>query len=67
MTRVAKRDVDKGALRQMWREQANALGFLPGRVLDAAREREPETSTWGPASRESILSGNEYFVTDAVN
>ena len=67
MTRAAKRDVDKGALRQVWREQANAFGFSPGTVLDAAREREPETSTWGPASRESILAGAEYFVTDAVN
>ena len=67
MTRAAKRDVDKGALRRVWREQANALGFSPGTVLDAAREREPETSTWGPAGRGSILAGNEYFVTDAVN
>ena len=67
MTRAAKRDVDKGALRQVWEKQAAALGFSPERVLDGAREREPETSTWGAASRESILAGNEYFATDAVN
>ena len=67
MTRAAKRDVDKGTLRQVWEKQAAALGFSPERVLDGAREREPETSTWGAASRGSILAGNEYFVTDAVN
>ena len=67
MTRAAKRDMDKGALRQVWEKQAATLGFSPEPVLEGAREREPETSTWGAASRESILAGNEYFVTDAVN
>ena len=67
MTRAAKRDVDKGALRQVWEKQAATLRFSPEPVLEGAREREPETSTWGAASRESILAGNEYFVTDAVN
>ena len=67
MTRAAKRDVDRGELRQVWRKQAAALGFSPEAVLDAAREREPETATWGPASRESILAGGEYYATDAVN
>ena len=67
MTRASKRDVDKGALRQVWEKQAEALGFSPQTVLDAAREREPETSTWGSASRESILAGGEYYATDAVN
>ena len=67
MTRAAKRDMDKGELRQVWEKQAAGLRFSPETVLDAAREREPETSAWGPASRESILAGHEYFVTDAVN
>ena len=67
LTRAAKREVDRGELRQVWRKQAAALGFSPETVLDAAREREPETSTWGPASRESILAGGEYYATDAVN
>ena len=35
--------------------------------MDRAAEREPETSTWGPASREALLSGGEYFVTGAVD
>ena len=67
MTRAAKRDVDKGALRGVWEKQAAGLGFSPERVLDAAREREPETATWGRADRESLLAGKEYFVTDAID
>ena len=67
MTRAVKRDVDKGALRQVWDRQAQSLGFLPEPIMDRAAEREPETSTWWPASREELLSGAEYFVTDAVN
>ena len=70
MTRTAKRDVDKGALRQVWERQAEALGFSPEAVLDGAREREPETSTWSKVDRESLLAGEEraeYFVTHAVN
>ncbi len=35
--------------------------------MDRAAKREPETSTWGPASREALLAGEEYFVTDAVD
>ncbi len=67
MTRAAKRDVDKGELRQVWERQALSLGFSPQPVMERAAEREPETSTWGPARREALLSGEEYFVTDAVN
>ena len=66
MTRALKRDVDKGALRRVWEKQADGLGFSPRTVIEAAREREPETSTWGPASRDSILAGEEYYATDAV-
>ncbi len=67
MTRAAKRDVDKGELRQVWERQAQSLGFEPEAIMDRAAEREPETSTWGPASREALLSGGEYFVTGAVD
>ena len=67
MTRAVKRDVDKGELRQVWDRQAQSLGFSPEPIMDRAAEREPETSTWEPASREALLSGEEYFVTDAVN
>ena len=27
----------------------------------------PKTVTWSSASRDSILAGNEYFITDSVN
>ena len=57
----------KPTLRQVWEKQAAALWFSPERVFEGAREREPETSTWGAASRGSILAGKEYFVIDAVN
>ena len=67
VTRAAKRDVDKGALRQVWDRQAQSLGFSPEPIMDGAAEREPETSTWEPASREALFAGEEYFVTDAVN
>ena len=67
MTRAVKRDVNKGALRQVWDRQAQSLGFSPDPIMDRAAEHEPETSTWEPASREALLSGEEYFVTDAVN
>ena len=67
MTRAAKRDVDKGELRQVWERQAHSLGFSPEAIMDRAAEREPETSTWGPASREALLSGGEYFATGAVD
>jgi len=67
MTRAAKRNVDKGELRQVWDRQAQSLGFSPEPIMDKAAEREPETSTWGPASREALLSGEEYFVTGAVD
>ena len=67
VTRGAKRDVDKDALRQVWDRQAQSLGFSPEPIMDRAAERERETSTWEPASREALLSGEDYFVADAVN
>ena len=39
MTRAHKRDVDKEALHENWREQAAALGFSADTVTEAARER----------------------------
>ena len=38
MTRAHKRDVDKDALREHWKEQAAAMGFDPGRTMARARE-----------------------------
>ena len=67
MTRAHKRDVDKGELRRIWSRQASELGFSPDTVLDRAKGREAETSTWGKVERDSLLAGKEYFVTDAVN
>ena len=67
MTRANKRDVDKGELRRIWSRQTTELGFSPETVLDRARGREAEASTWGKVERDSLLAGKEYFVTDAVN
>ena len=67
MTRAAKLDVDKGALRQVWERQAQSLGFSLLAIMDKAAEREPETSTWAPAGREALVAGEEYFVTGAVD
>ena len=38
MTRAHKRDVDKNALREHWKEQAAAMGFDPGKTIAQARE-----------------------------
>ena len=40
MTRAAKRDVDREALREHWREQATALGFDAKALAAEAMERE---------------------------
>ena len=37
MTRAHKRDVDRDALREIWREQAASLGFSAEEVVEAAR------------------------------
>ena len=37
MTRAHKRDVDKDALREHWKEQAAAMGFDPGETIARAR------------------------------
>ena len=39
MTRARKRDVDRQALRESWREQAASLGFAMESVVEAARAR----------------------------
>ena len=57
MTRARKRDVDRQALRESWREQAASLGFAAESVVEAARARRtmgavsPE-----PAAGESVLA-----------
>ena len=40
MTRSAKRDVDRDALRESWQRQASELGFDPRAVVEAAISRE---------------------------
>ena len=37
MTRASKRDVDKDALRESWREQASSLGFQAENAIEAAQ------------------------------
>ena len=37
MTRAHKRDIDRDALREIWREQAASLGFSAEEVVEAAR------------------------------
>ena len=37
MTRAHKRDVDKATLRENWQRQAADMGFVPGHVIDRAR------------------------------
>ena len=57
MTRTAKREVDRGALRESWQQQAASLGFDARALVAeaAAREternasREPETGAPNPA------------------
>ena len=48
MTRARKRDVDRQALRESWREQAASLGFAMESVVEAARARR----TMGAAAPE---------------
>ena len=40
MTRAHKREVDKDALRGHWKEQAGAMGFDAGKVVERARETD---------------------------
>ena len=66
MTRAAKRDVDRGALRESWERQAEGLGFdaraLAAEALsrdsgrDAGKEAGRETGS-GPASGNSVMPG----------
>ena len=64
MTRAHKRDVDKEALRESWREQAAALGFSADKVGEAARERRAmgaEAPEWivEPSSEREVGGGGE--------
>ena len=49
MTRVHKRDVDKGALREHWKQQAAAMGFDPGKTIAQAREAAEKLVSGAPA------------------
>ena len=60
MTRAHKRDVDKGALRESWREQAAALGFSADKVSEAARERRAMESD---VSGRIVVGGRERHAT----
>ena len=60
MTRAHKRDVDKGALRESWREQAAALGFSADKVSEAARERRAMEAD---ASERIVVGGRERHAT----
>ena len=60
MTRAHKRDVDKGALRESWREQAAALGFSADKVSEAARERRAMEAD---ASERIVAAGGERHAT----
>ena len=60
MTRAHKRDVDKGELRRIWSRQASELEFSPETVLDRARGREAETSTWGTQGRGRYDRDRQY-------
>ena len=44
MTRAAKRDVDKGALRETWKQQASMLGFSAEAIHANARQAERDGS-----------------------
>ena len=60
MTRAHKRDVDKGALRESWREQAAALGFSADKVSEAARERRAMEAD---VSGRIVVGGRERHAT----
>ena len=75
MTRVAKRDMDREGLQEMWREQAADLGFDVKSLVDGAMsrvaihdrkmsEREPASSELGSSgSGISTVSGNSMEST----
>ncbi len=61
MTRARKRDVDKEALRESWREQAASLGFEAESVIEAARARRtmdaasPEPAAGASAGKDARI------------
>ena len=60
MTRAAKHDVDKGALRQSWQRQATELGFSAGKVR--ANARKAARGLLAP----DLFEGPGYAAGDAV-
>ena len=49
MTRAHKRDVDKAALREHWKQQAAAMGFDPEKMIEAKRESAEKLVSGIPA------------------
>ena len=71
MTRVSKRDVDKDALREHWREQAKAMGF-DANALTARAVHSPDIS-YGKSGKDISASdaapgktGRELSASDAA-
>ncbi len=62
MTRAHKRDVDKGALRGHWKEQAAAMGFDAGKVAERARETDRMRMT-----NPQVLSKADVAALDAAD
>ena len=60
LTRAAKRDVDKAALRRTWQRQAKALGFSASKVLSQAHKAE--RGLLGP----DLFAGPGYAAGDAA-
>ena len=62
MTRAHKRDVDKAALRGHWKEQAAAMGFDAGKVVERARETDRMRMT-----NPRVLSKADLAALDAAD
>ena len=62
MTRAHKRDVDKAALRGHWKEQAAAMGFDAGKVVERARETDRMRMT-----NPQVLSKADVAALDAAD
>jgi len=68
MSRAAKRDIDRGELRELWQRQAADLGFDAGALAARAKEAEPavagrdaqrDPAGAGPESGAGVTHGGE--------